>query len=440
MKFDFEHYLKAGHGRAYLIAKEDPGKYREAILNACRKDYTFDMQCEGSRAFLTADLVSLFDDPEPFIKAAIESFASTKIDNVTDEIQYLSDLLMEFDQRRIVLRKYLDLWKTVKNTPYEELEEDYIQLRFNLQYLAIKLVNNHSWKVAEKIATDIGEWYISLGDDAESEFIWFYSTLEKQYGEEETREHLLKLSETSPEIKAFCNNDLEYSKDFGKKITRKKNKLTASEVIVELKADPNLKGIAILRLGVRNMEDQEIIELAKAAENADSTVLRTQIVSVFNTPRFAWPLDPGLLLKWSSEGDEELRAACHSALAEVAGDGIREYARKNLENGFDADCLSMLIRNYDPSDESYILSMLESIPIEEENEGVWHGIGHVICDLHKTLPVSFLMWVYNTTLCSCCREYTIEDLIERGELTDVMRNECMWDANLDIRELVEEKI
>ena len=178
MQFDFEHYLKAGHGRAYLIAKEDPGKYREAILNACRKDYTFDMQCEGSRAFLTADLVSLFDDPEPFIKTAIESFASTKIDNVADEIQYLSDLLMEFDQRRIVLRNYLDLWKTVKNTPYEELKEDYIQLRFNLEYLAIKLVNNHSWKVAEKIATDIGEWYISLGDDAESEFIWFYSRLE----------------------------------------------------------------------------------------------------------------------------------------------------------------------------------------------------------------------------------------------------------------------
>ena len=122
---DFEHYLKAGHGRAYLIAKENPEKYREAILNACRKDYTFDMQCEGSRAFLTEDLVSLFDDPEPFIKAAIESFASTKIDNVADEIQYLSDLLMEFDQRRIVLRKYLDLWKFVKSTSYSELKEEY---------------------------------------------------------------------------------------------------------------------------------------------------------------------------------------------------------------------------------------------------------------------------------------------------------------------------
>ena len=437
MQFDFEHYLKAGHGRAYLIAKENPGKYRDAILNACRKDYTFDMQCEGSRAFLTADLVSLFDDPEPFIKAAIESFASAKIDNVADEIQYLSDFLMEFDQRRIVLRKYLDLWETVKNISYDELKEDYIHLRFNLEYLAIKLVNNHSWKVAEKIATDIGGWYISLGDSAESEFNWFYSTLENQYGEEETREHLLKLSETSPEIKAFCDKDMEYSKDYGKRITRKKNKLTASELVEKLKADPNLKGIDILRLGVRNMEDQEIQELAKVAADTDVSVLRTQIVSVFDTPRFAWPLDPGLLLRWCDEGDEELRVACHSALTEVTGAGMREYARKCLENGFDADCLSMLIRNYDPSDESYILSMLESISIDEENEGVWHGLGHVINDSYKTLPASLLMWVYNSTLCSCCREYTLNHLIERGELTDVMRNECLWDANLDIRELVE---
>ena len=63
-RFDFEHYQRAGHGRAYLMAKEDPEKYREAIMNACRKDYTFDIQCEGSRAFLTADLINLFDDPQ----------------------------------------------------------------------------------------------------------------------------------------------------------------------------------------------------------------------------------------------------------------------------------------------------------------------------------------------------------------------------------------
>lgn len=53
MIYDFNHYLMAGHGRAYIIAKEEPKKYREQIMEICRHDYTFDIQCEGSRAWLT---------------------------------------------------------------------------------------------------------------------------------------------------------------------------------------------------------------------------------------------------------------------------------------------------------------------------------------------------------------------------------------------------
>ena len=60
-------------------------------------------------------------------------------------------------------------------------------------------------------------------------------------------------------------------------------------------------------------------------------------------------------------------------------------------------------------------------------------------DSYKTLPSSLLMWMYNSTLCSCCREYKLDHLIERDELTDEMWNECMWDANLDIRDLADKK-
>ena len=42
MKYDFEHYLQAGHGRAYVIARADPERYRDRIMAACRKDYSFE--------------------------------------------------------------------------------------------------------------------------------------------------------------------------------------------------------------------------------------------------------------------------------------------------------------------------------------------------------------------------------------------------------------
>ena len=342
MQFDFEHYLKAGHGRAYLMAEKEPERYREAILNACRKDYTFDMVAEGSRAFLTADLIDLFEDPAPFIDAAKESFNSSDVDDVKNEIKYLSDLLIEFGQWKTVLRKYFSLWKKIKNTPYSHLAERSSPLLANVEYLAIKLVRDRSWKIADNIVKDMGSWYLSLEEDAARRFAWFYYVLEDQFGEDETRTHLLKMAETSPEFKAFCDKDLRYEEELLEKFQTKKNS-SASDATEKIKA--------------RNEPEE-------------------------------------------------------------------------------TDGLQMLIENYKPSDEEALLAKLESIEIKEENEKYWHHIGCVILEHDETLPVSILMWVYDTTLCSFCRQSVVEKLIESDALPDSVRNECMWDANLELRELV----
>ena len=112
--YDFNHYLLAGHGRAYFIAKENPERYRDRIMSACRKDYAFDMQCEGSRAFHTYDLVSLFDDPEPFIAAAEESYADPETDENWNQLCHLTDLLLLLGQRETVIKKYKHLEKQLR--------------------------------------------------------------------------------------------------------------------------------------------------------------------------------------------------------------------------------------------------------------------------------------------------------------------------------------
>lgn len=442
MQFDFDHYLKAGHGRAYLMAKEDPERYREAIMNACRKDYTYAIVFEGSRAYFTADLISLYEDPAPFIDAAKESFNSPEIDDVGNEIKYLSDLMIEFGQRKTVLNKYFSLWEKIKTTSYQHLMEHSSHLLSNVEYLAIKLVDvasDSSWKIADNIVNDMGKWYLTLDKDARNEFSWFYSTLEDKYGEDETREHLLKLAETSEEAKAFCDKDLKYYQDLSGGFTVKRNSLTASEVVKRLKADPGLKEMDLLEMGIRSLKDNEIVELAKAAVDADSAVLRAQIVSVFDTPRFTWPFDPEYLIKWCGEGDPELRENCHCTMTDITAGCIRDYALRYLQNSFDHYCLIMLIKNYEPGDEEMILPMLKNIEITDENEGEWHGIGCAILDSYKKLPVSILMWVYDTTLCSYCRKSLVEDLIELNALPDSVRDECMWDANPDLRKLVTAK-
>ena len=230
--------------------------------------------------------------------------------------------------------------------------------------------------------------------------------------------------------------ELKYEQELSGKVIVKRNSLAASEVVEKLKAAPELKELDLLQMGVRSMKDNEIIELAKAAVDADSVLLRAQIVSVFDTERFTWPLETEYLLKWCGEGDTDLRRACHNAMTEITADCIRDYALRYLEQGFDENCLIMLIKNCKSGDEERILSLLENIRVTEDDESGWHGIGSAIIESYKRVPVSILLWVYESTLCSWCRKNLIEDLIELGALTESVREECMWDANLDIRELV----
>ena len=82
------------------------------------------------------------------------------------------------------------------------------------------------------------------------------------------------------------------------------------------------------------------------------------------------------------------------------------------------------------------MDILESVEIDEEDANHWHSIGRAI--LVGSLPDRFLRWVYETTLCSFCRQCALDDLIERGALPEEYREECKWDANLDIRVLFEE--
>ena len=426
MRYGFEHYFSAGHGRAYILARSDPETYRDQVMEACRKDYTFDMQTEGSRAFLTADLIRLYDDPKPFIDTAVESFRSEAVDNEYAQIQYFADLLMELDEDRIVFEKYFSLREKIMEIPYEKLKERDSHILENYEYLAIKLIQHEPWKLADNIVKDMGRWYIRTGDHFPSrEFLWFYSCLEDEIGEEQAKARIHELAKTSPEAAAFEAHDITYE---WKPPVSSETPPTAEDVVKIFASGKALRGIDILHMGIRKMSIEEKTKLAERAVKTDSLVLRTQIVSLFMCEAMKWPLDISHLLAWCGEGDSPLREACEDALGLFESDAIREYAIKNRR-------AELIIRNFRPEDEDLLMDILESVEIDEEDANHWHSIGHAI--LVCNLPDRFLRWVYETTLCSFCRQSAVEDLIERGALPEEYKEECVWDANLDIRVLFE---
>jgi hypothetical protein len=48
-----------------------------------------------------------------------------------------------------------------------------------------------------------------------------------------------------------------------------------------------------------------------------------------------------------------------------------------------------------------------------------------------------LTLTYGKGACSGCREWLVGDLMEMGALPDAIRDECRYDANLELRAMVE---
>ena len=435
MKYDFEHYLQAGHGRAYVIARANPERYRDRIMAACRKDYSFDMQCEGSRAFLTYDLISLFDDPTPFIETIEESYKDPVADEDWKQICYLTDLLLLFDQRKTVIRKYKQLEKNL----YSDELRDMVPLCQPFEYVAIKLIEDSSIKVIWNVVNDIGKWFLSRTEDPQrlaSQFLWFDGELEDELGEDRFDE-LLKYNSDSDGVKEYVRI-MSLPREYGR-IDRVKN--ATSEIVMSwIRKEPKIERSEMRARGLMTMSRTEALKLAEQFIIETDTDIKASIASVFTFGKYRWPLDAGLLIECAASDNPRLAEEVRSALSLLKDERLHDYAISILEKGFDSTAVRILINNIRKSDESFILSLLEELPVTEENEEDWHLIASDIGvnGDNPELPESLLTWAYESTLCSWCRNNIVEKLIKRGMLTAEIKEELRWDANLDISKMIDE--
>ena len=437
MEYDFEHYLMAGHGRAYVIAKADPERYRDRIMAACRNDYTYDMQSEGSRAFLTYDLISLYDDPTPFVEAIKESYNDPAADKDWKQICYLTDLLIFFGQRKSVIKKYKQLEKNL----YSDELRDMVPLCQPFEYVAIKLIEDSSIKVIWNVANDIGKWFLSRTEDPQrlaSQFLWFDGNLEDELGED-GYDALLKYNSDSDGVKEYIRI-MSLPHEYGRKDRVKK--ATAEIVMSWIREDPKIERLDMVGRGLMTLSAEEALKLAEQLCIETDPDIKACIVSVFTSCKYCWPLDAGILIGCGTSGNKRLAEEANSALSLIKDERLHDYATALLKNEYDSDAMSILLNNIRKSDEAFIMSLLEELPVTEENEGEWHGIVSDIGDNgdNPEMPEALLIWAYESTLCSYCRKIVVEKMIKRGMLTDEIKEELKWDANLDISKIVREEL
>ena len=94
-KKEFKEAMLRGLGRCVIAVRKEPEKYRELVLWACKRNFAYDAQSEGTRSWYTYTMAKTYPDKETFISATAEALRKYR-PNGSWDLLHLSEVLMFF--------------------------------------------------------------------------------------------------------------------------------------------------------------------------------------------------------------------------------------------------------------------------------------------------------------------------------------------------------
>lgn len=437
---EFKRCMQCGLGRCALELKttEDINKYKKVVLWGCLRNLSFDAQCEGTRAQYMYYLASQFKDNDYFIDPTIEKFE--KLPKQRDwEYSHFSELLSLFalngSQKayNALYKKYNALYQTLltknKCTAY-----DYN--RDNFERICVSLTSLDGFDAFKTIARDMGTLFLVKKHYSGLDFDWFYSNSENEFGYKKINSYLNKKSKSSDEIQEFYKGFIENNEQYKGQIYKPRAVPTALELAE--KAENRTINHRDKVLFIRNAPYEEKVKFAQMTIDVQDYSKKADYLSVFYKGGF--PLSCSYLIEYIKSDNCKLRNTAYDVLSESKDTVIRDFALHLIKNDIKKpDAICMLINNYTKADKSILFSALEAVPVTYSNNSCWHGIVCTIIDAFEAkakLPKELLFYVYNNSLCSCCRESAVKIMAKHRWLTPEIIRECYYDSNSDIADYV----
>ena len=181
-KKEFKETMIRGHGRCVIAVQKEPEKYRDIVLWACKRDFAYDAQSEGTRSWYVYTMANAYPDKETFISAAAEALRKYRPNDSWD-LLHLSEVLMFFAQdgyksaQQALEEKYQEILagmfkrKRRPNRIFRELSD--------LEQLGLVLVFDRKSFLC--IAKDFGRLYREKSYMMDGDFTWFFESKGKKY-------------------------------------------------------------------------------------------------------------------------------------------------------------------------------------------------------------------------------------------------------------------
>ena len=420
-KKEFKAAMLRGLGRCVSAVQKDPEKYRDIVLWACKKDFAYDAQSEGTRSWYVYTMACAYPDKETFIDAAAEALRKYRSRSGWD-LLHLSEILMFFasdgyeSAGRALEAKYQEVLAGMfarKRRPgriFHELAD--------LEQLGLVLtVDTTSFL---RIAKDFGKLYRERSYMEDGDFAWFFSSKGDRY-----RKALEQAANKDEDIAAFLQRELACVEKMEANLERRKA------------LPPEERGRRALSRWLAKKADQETVErYALAYREQSQPELRAKALEAFLW--CPYPDDPLPILEDTGSDCEGLRNVAWQALENVRHPAVRAFALDNTEKGHRTpEIFALLVTNYEPKDGALLEELLRDMIAAKD----WDGVHSAGMDIFRTFykdsgiphPKHLLPLLYEYDPCSFCRESAIQYMSRHRMLTKQILEECLFDSNEDIR-------
>ncbi|MBR7121900.1 MAG: hypothetical protein IKC95_00355 [Oscillospiraceae bacterium] len=422
-KKEFKEAMLRGLGRCVIAVRKEPEKYRDLVLWACKRNFAYDAQSEGTRSLYTYTMINAYPDKETFIEATAEALRTYR-PNGSWDLLHLSEILMFFatdgyKSAKVALEeKYQEILSGMfarKRRPsriFYELSD--------LEQLGLVLtVDSKSFL---QIAGDFGRLYREKKYMCDGDFAWFFSSKGGQY--RKTMEAAAKKDKN-----IVCFMQRETADVAAREELWKQRKESFPE---------GLTGVRLSRwLGIK--ADRETVDrYALAYREQKEPEKRAEALSAFSG--CPYPDDPYVIIEDTKSNCEELKNAAWRALENIRHSAVREFALDNVRKGVQTpENFSILTTNYILQDER----MMEELLREMISQKDWDSVHAAGMDIFRAFreksgiphPKHLLPLLYEYNPCSFCRESALVYLSKHRMLTKELLRECLYDSNDDIRRM-----
>jgi len=438
---EFKRILEVGLGRAICyLQTHDVTPYRDVILDACLHDTRYDGQVESRRATYLFDVIAQTGFQEFYREPILQSMENASDPNTYDSLQ-LNDLATNFADQGDQAARQLVYDHFVAHLTSDDWGD------------VTRAANLISLDGTDGFLFVVEQFGKRLPACSEQEPPYWFPLSEEDWDDDERTywDAAMQRAEDNPHLAAYVA--FEQERRAHRKTNRRKPLSFMSYDQLKPKITRRTSEYGLAKWGERaNEADLECAanDLLALGEQPDPVLLR-KYVAIFRKRRF--PLDPQKLIDLASQARNEppscdehdwftphtrLILAALNALANISHPAVRQLAFELVEGRqWIAHVAILLMSNWQNSD----WSVLEALTQETFEPYDYHGLGMDIRELFEAHPepeaTQTLINLYEYSPCSECREHYVKALESIQAVPEWMREECRYDANLDLREWAE---